>query len=120
MSPTSPIEREKNLAEMHSLIARDLAASNELATRIAQLRQDIAEGKPPPPKKVDTSIDAYKALGLNKPPAAVRPVTDTPKIVKAFDFKKSHPKVIPPKYIVQNIAKMMAKAKPPSVPPTEE
>jgi hypothetical protein len=53
MSPTSPIEREKNLAEMHSLIARDLAASNELATRIAQLRQDIAEGKPPPPRKVD-------------------------------------------------------------------
>jgi hypothetical protein len=53
MSPTSPIEREKNLAEMHSLIARDLASSNELAARITQLRQDIAEGKPQPTKKVD-------------------------------------------------------------------
>jgi hypothetical protein len=53
MSPTSPIEREKNLAGMHSLIARDLAASNELATRIAQLRKDISEGKPQTPKKVD-------------------------------------------------------------------
>jgi hypothetical protein len=53
MSPTSPIEREKNLAEIHSLIARDLAASNELAARITLLRRDIAEGKPPPQKKVD-------------------------------------------------------------------
>jgi hypothetical protein len=53
MSPTSPIERDNNLAEMHSLIARDLAASNDLAARITQLRHDIAEGKPQPPKKVD-------------------------------------------------------------------
>ena len=53
MSSMPPTEREKNLAEMHSLIARDLAASNELAARITQLRQDIADGKPQPPKKVD-------------------------------------------------------------------
>jgi hypothetical protein len=53
MSPTSPTERETSLAETHSLIARDLATSNELANRITQLRQDIAEGKPPPSKKVD-------------------------------------------------------------------
>jgi hypothetical protein len=53
MSPTSPTEREMSLAETHSLIARDLATSNELANRITQLRQDIAEGKPPPSKKVD-------------------------------------------------------------------
>ena len=53
MSSMLPTEREKNLAEMHSLIARDLAASNELAARITQLRQDIAEGKPQPRKKVD-------------------------------------------------------------------
>jgi hypothetical protein len=53
MSSMPPTERENNLAEMHSLIARDLTASNELAARITQLRQDIAEGKPQPPKKVD-------------------------------------------------------------------
>ena len=53
MSPTSPIKRENDLAEIHSLIARDLAASNDLAARITRLRQDIAEGKPQPQKKVD-------------------------------------------------------------------
>jgi len=54
MSPTSPtVERENNIAEMHSLIARDLAASNDVAKRITQLRQDIADGKPQPSKKFD-------------------------------------------------------------------
>jgi hypothetical protein len=54
MSPASPtVERENNIAEMHSLIARDLAASNEVAKRITQLRQDIADGKPQPSKKFD-------------------------------------------------------------------
>lgn len=52
MSPEPPIGHETNAAEIHSLIARDLAASNELAARIAELRQDIAEGKPQPSKKV--------------------------------------------------------------------
>jgi hypothetical protein len=45
--------QETNTAELKALIARDLAASNELAERISQLRLDIAEGKPLPPKKVD-------------------------------------------------------------------
>jgi len=53
MPPTSPTEREKDIADVQSLIARDLAASNELASRITQLRQDIARGKPQPSKKVD-------------------------------------------------------------------
>lgn len=45
--------RENSTAELRSLTARDLAASNDLATRIAQLRQDIAEGKPLPTRKID-------------------------------------------------------------------
>lgn len=45
--------QETNTAELKALIARDLAASNELADRISQLRVDIAEGKPLPSKKVD-------------------------------------------------------------------
>jgi len=45
--------RETNIAELKALIAHDLAASNELADRISQLRIDIAEGKPLPSKKVD-------------------------------------------------------------------
>ena len=53
MSPASLTEREKSIVDMHSLITRDLAASNELATHIARLRQDIAEGKPQPSEKAD-------------------------------------------------------------------
>lgn len=45
--------QETNTAELKALIARDLAASNELADRISQLRVDIAEGNPLPSKKVD-------------------------------------------------------------------
>lgn len=45
--------RENSTAELRSLIARDLAASNDLASRITQLRQDIAAGKPLPTKKID-------------------------------------------------------------------
>jgi hypothetical protein len=56
-SPKKPTmfspSRETNTAELKSLIAADLAASNELADRISQLRIDIAEGKPLPSKKVD-------------------------------------------------------------------
>jgi len=44
---------ETSTEELRALIARDLAASNELAERISQLRVDIAEGKPMPSKKVD-------------------------------------------------------------------
>lgn len=44
---------ETSTSELKALIAQDLAASNELAERIAQLRIDIAEGKPLPSKKVD-------------------------------------------------------------------
>ena len=49
----STLSHETNTAELKALIARDLAASNELADRISQLRIDIAEGKPLPSKKVD-------------------------------------------------------------------
>ena len=49
----STYSHETNTAELKALIARDLAASNELADRISQLRIDIAEGKPLPSKKVD-------------------------------------------------------------------
>jgi hypothetical protein len=49
----STYSHETNTTELKSLIARDLAASNELADRISQLRIDIAEGKPLPSKKVD-------------------------------------------------------------------
>lgn len=42
-----------NLADLRSLIARDLAASNELSSRIDQMRTDIAAGIPLPAKKVD-------------------------------------------------------------------
>lgn len=45
--------QETNMEDLKALIARDLAASNELADRISQLRIDIAEGKPLPSKKVD-------------------------------------------------------------------
>jgi hypothetical protein len=89
MPSTSPTEREENLAEMHSLIARDLAASNELAYRITQLRQDIAEGKPQPPKKVDllerSNKDMAKELVLRierieSLPAGSLEVTDREKL----------------------------------------
>jgi hypothetical protein len=49
---SSPLQ-ETSTAELKALIARDLAASNELAERISQLRIEIAEGKPLPPKNVD-------------------------------------------------------------------
>ena len=49
----STYSHETNTAELKALIARDLAASNELADRVSQLRIDIAEGKPLPSKKVD-------------------------------------------------------------------
>lgn len=49
----STYSHETNTAELKALIARDLAASNELADRISQLRISIAEGKPLPSKKVD-------------------------------------------------------------------
>jgi hypothetical protein len=49
---TSP-SRETSTSDLKSLIAADLAASNELAARITQLRLDIADGKPLPDKKVD-------------------------------------------------------------------
>jgi hypothetical protein len=49
---SSPVH-ETNTEELRALMARDLAASNELADRISQLRIDIAEGKPMPSKKVD-------------------------------------------------------------------
>lgn len=49
----SSSSHETNTAELKALIARDLAASNELADRISQLRIDIAGGKPLPSKKVD-------------------------------------------------------------------
>ena len=52
MSSEPPVEHEINAAEMHSLIDRDLAASNELAARIAELRQDVTEGKAQPSKKI--------------------------------------------------------------------
>lgn len=42
-----------NLADLRSLIARDLATSNELSARIDQMRADIAAGIPLPAKKVD-------------------------------------------------------------------
>ena len=44
---------ETSTEELKALIAHDLAASNELANRIEQLRIDVAEGKPLPSKKVD-------------------------------------------------------------------
>jgi hypothetical protein len=44
---------ETSTEELRALMARDLAASNELADRISQLRIDIAESKALPPKKVD-------------------------------------------------------------------
>lgn len=53
--PTSPSpspSRDFDTNELRSLIAQDLAASNELAARITQLRQDIEDGKSLPPKKV--------------------------------------------------------------------
>lgn len=50
MSSTS---HETSTTELRALIVHDLAASNKLADRISQLRIDIAEGKPLPPKKVD-------------------------------------------------------------------
>jgi hypothetical protein len=53
---------ETNTAELKALIARDLAASNELAERISQLRLDIAEGKPLPPKKVDLMEKSNKDM----------------------------------------------------------
>ena len=49
----SSSSHETNTAELKARIARDLAASNELADRISQLRIDIAGGKPLPSKKVD-------------------------------------------------------------------
>jgi hypothetical protein len=49
---TTP-SRETSTSDLKSLIAADLAASNELAARITQLRLDIADGKPLPDKKVD-------------------------------------------------------------------
>jgi hypothetical protein len=49
----SSFSHETNTAELKALIARDLAASNELAERISQLRIDIADGKPLPSKKAD-------------------------------------------------------------------
>jgi hypothetical protein len=54
--------QETNTAELKALIARDLAASNELAERISQLRIDIAEGKPLPPKKVDLMEKSNKDM----------------------------------------------------------
>lgn len=42
MAPPTP-----SLAEIRFLIERDLLASNELAARITQLRQDITDGNPP-------------------------------------------------------------------------
>lgn len=53
MSRSEAEKHELDAAELRSLIARDLEASNDLATRITQLRQDISEGKPLPPKKID-------------------------------------------------------------------
>lgn len=41
MAPPTP-----SLAEIRFLIERDLLASNELAARITQLRQDITDGNP--------------------------------------------------------------------------
>jgi hypothetical protein len=49
---TTP-SRETSTSDLKSLIAADLAASNELASRITQLRLDIADGKPLPDKKID-------------------------------------------------------------------
>lgn len=49
---STPLQ-ETNMEELKALIARDLAAFNELADCISQLRIDIAEGKPLPTKKVD-------------------------------------------------------------------
>lgn len=41
-----------NLTEIRALIQQDLLASNELATPITQLRQDIADGNPPSSKSI--------------------------------------------------------------------
>jgi hypothetical protein len=53
ISPSNPQSTTPPTPSLNSLVATDLAASNELAERITQLRLDIANGKPLPPKKVD-------------------------------------------------------------------
>ena len=62
MSTSPSPSRDSDTAELRSLIAQDLAASNELATRITQLRQDIEDGKLLPPKKVDLMEQSNKDM----------------------------------------------------------
>lgn len=62
MSTSTPPSRNFDTNELKSLIAQDLAASNELAARITQLRQDIGHGKPLPPKKVDLMEQSNKDM----------------------------------------------------------
>ena len=61
-TPTVPPSSELDTTELKSLIARDLAASNEVAARITQLRLDIEDGKPLPSKKVNLMEQSNKDM----------------------------------------------------------